>query len=305
MNYLLGIGLLVLAMFILWLWAIAPKISGRPDLSEFNKYDYAHRGLHNKEQKVPENSLKAFRLAANAGFGMEFDLQLTKDSKVVVHHDADLKRSCGADVKIADLTLEEVRAYKIFDTDERIPVLEEVLQAVGRRVPLIIELKNYNDPEILCTVVWDILRHYKGLYCVESFDPRIVKWFHDNQPQVVRGQLMEKLKKGENNLSAPAAFFGRNLFTNFLTRPNFEAYDFNNRNNLSLWVAKKLFGMQEVSWTIRNWDDYNKAKKDGCIVIFEGFEPFAKAQDVKNEEAVKVNNGAATVHTVKTQQTKG
>ena len=89
--------LLVLALCVLlWLWAIAPQLP-RADFSAFLKYDYAHRGLHDKDNGVPENSLKAFSLAAVCGFGMELDLQLTKDNRVVVHHDDSILRTCGVD----------------------------------------------------------------------------------------------------------------------------------------------------------------------------------------------------------------
>lgn len=87
------IAAVVLLCVLLWLWAIAPGKGA--DFSEFKKYDYAHRGLHHVENGVPENSEKAFSLAALCGFGMEFDLQLTKDNFVVVHHDHSIKRTYG------------------------------------------------------------------------------------------------------------------------------------------------------------------------------------------------------------------
>ncbi len=261
---------LLLLCLILWLWAIAP---GRgADFSEFKKYDYAHRGLHNKENGVPENSAKAFSLAVLCGFGMEFDLQLTQDNYVVVHHDHTIKRTCGEDKLISDLTLGELRQYHLFGTEEKIPLFADVLKLVDGKTPLIIELKGYNDPEELCPRVMEILKEYRGLYCVESFDPRIVAWFRKNRPDIVRGQLMERLEKSEH-ISGFQAFFGRNLLTNFLTRPHFEAYDFHNRDVLSLHAARRLFGMQEVSWTLRKEEDFQKARRLGNLCIFEGFLP--------------------------------
>ncbi len=273
--------LLILAVLclVLWLWAIAP---GRgADFTQFKKYDYAHRGLHHKEKGVPENSLKAFSLAVLGGFGMEFDLQLTQDNYVVVHHDHSIKRTCGEDKVVSDLSLGELRQYRLFGTQERVPLFEEVLKLVDGKTPLIIELKGYNDPEELCPRVMEILKEYKGLYCIESFDPRIVRWFRIHRPDVVRGQLMEHLEKGQNGMTASAAFFGRNLMTNWMTRPQFEAYDFHNREVLGLHAARKLFGMQEVSWTLRKEEDYKKAKELGNLCIFEGFLP------AQTEEAAK------------------
>lgn len=271
------IAAVFLLFLLVWLWSIAP---GRgADFSEFKKYDYAHRGLHNGENGVPENSLKAFSLAALCGFGMELDLQLTKDHAVVVHHDASILRTCGADKTIADLTLKELRGYRLSGSDQQVPLFSEVLRVVDGRTPLIVELKGYNDPDTLCRLAMKELEGYRGLYCVESFDPQIVRWFRKNRPEIVRGQLMERLQKGSEGLTASQAFFGRNLMTNFMTRPHFEAYDFHARDVLSLKAARRIFAMQEVSWTLRTEEEYKKAKALGNLCIFERFIP------VKGEEA--------------------
>ena len=81
-------------VLLLWLWAIGPQLP-QADFSAFHKYDYAHRGLHNREKGVPENSLAAFRRAAEAGYGAELDVHLTRDGRLVVIHDGDLERMCG------------------------------------------------------------------------------------------------------------------------------------------------------------------------------------------------------------------
>ena len=104
--------------FLAWLFCIAPA-SPRGDFAEMKKYDYAHRGLHEKDLSVPENSMAGFKAAVEAGYGIEFDLQLTKDKKVVVHHDRSLKRVCGADVSIGDLTYKELQQYRLQNTEER------------------------------------------------------------------------------------------------------------------------------------------------------------------------------------------
>lgn len=126
--------------FLAWLFCIAPA-SPRGDFTEMKKYDYAHRGLHEKDLSVPENSMAGFKAAVEAGYGIEFDLQLTKDKKVVVHHDRSLKRVCGADVSIGDLTYKELQQYCLQNTEERVPLFSDVLALVDGRTPLIIELK--------------------------------------------------------------------------------------------------------------------------------------------------------------------
>lgn len=266
------VAVLAAAGVLWWLWAIAPSFP-RADFSAFRKFDYAHRGLHDKDKGVPENSLMAFGLAVRGGFGMEFDLQLTKDGQVVVHHDRTIARTCGVDRNIDEMTFAELSGYRLFGTGEQVPLFSQVLKLVDGRTPLIIELKSYTRQEELCRKAVELLQGYKGLYCVESFDPRIVRWFRKNQPQVVRGQLMERLEGGAGGLTRAQAFFGRNLLTNHLTRPHFEAYDFTCRRNPSLRAARRVFGMQEVSWTLRTLEDYKAAKEEGCLCIFEKFLP--------------------------------
>ena len=160
---------------------------------------------------------------------MEFDLQLTRDGQVVVHHDRSIARTCGVDKNIDEMTYEELSGYRLLGTEERVPRFTEVLELVGGRTPLIIELKSYTRQQELCEKTVGLLEGYQGLYCVESFDPRIVRWFKMHRPQVVRGQLMCRMP--EKGMSRLADFIGRNLMTNFLTRPHFEAYDFHLRRN--------------------------------------------------------------------------
>ena len=272
------IVLVIVVVAAFWLWSIAPRLP-RADFSAFRKYDYAHRGLHDKDKGVPENSQKAFDLAVRGGFGMEFDLQLTKDGQVVVHHDLTIHRTCGVDRNINEMTYEELSGYRLFGTEERVPLFTEVLELVAGRTPLIIELKSYDRQEELCRKTVELLKGYSGLYCVESFDPRIVRWFRKHQPQVVRGQLMCRMP--EKDMSPVADFIGRNLMTNFYTRPDFEAYDFHTRGNFSLRTARRVYGMQEVSWTLRSLEDYRVAKGDGCLCIFEKFLPLEPTDQKK------------------------
>ncbi len=281
MIYLLSAILALILILIVWLWLIAPRRTMKARLLSLAKYDYAHRGLHNNDKGVPENSLKAFRIAAEAGFGIELDLQLTKDKRVVVHHDADLKRSCGADVRIADLTFDELSAYSLFGTEEKIPTFEDAMLAIGRRVPVIVEIKNYQSSGRICPLVLPILEDYSGEYTIESFDPFIVRWFKEHAAQILRGQLMDRLEKGKNGLNFFTAFMARNMLTNFLARPDYEAYNFEFRQNPSLRLSRRALGMQEVSWTLKNPADYQAAKADGCICIFEGFEPNKAPEEVK------------------------
>ncbi len=266
--------LVIIAVCLLfWLWAIAPRLIKKPSWGNMKNYPYAHRGLH--DDVLPENSMGAFEAAVSHGYGMEFDLQLTKDKKVVVHHDRSLKRVCGVDKSIGDLTYDELKEIKLGDSQYSTPLFSDVLKMVDGKVPMVIEIKNYDKISELCSLVWEELKDYKGEYCIESFHPFIVRWFRKHQPQVVRGQLMTKFTGKEPNgyPNAPMAWLATNLFTNCLTRPDFEAYDHRHRDNLSLRTARKLYDLQEVSWTVRSIDNYKDLTEDNCLCIFEDFTP--------------------------------
>ena len=115
--------------------------------------------------------MAAFRRAKELGYGIELDVQLTKDSVMVVHHDYDLERTCGVRKYIRDLTYEELRRYRLMETGERIPRFVDVLREINGSVPLLVELKMETFHTRLCRLTAEALDHYKGLYCIESFHP--------------------------------------------------------------------------------------------------------------------------------------
>lgn len=171
----------------------------REILNELLKWRYAHRGLHSKPE-IPENSMTAFRRAVTEGFGIELDVHLTKDGKLAVIHDSSLRRTCGIDINIEDITLKEAQIYFLEKSNEVIPDLSEVLGAVEGRVPLIIEIKTAgkNHAELIDAVM-KLLSEYEGLYCLESFNPVAVGYLKKSFPDVVRGQLAGHLRgEGED-----------------------------------------------------------------------------------------------------------
>ena len=140
--------IILIVLILLYVFLLIPRLPRR-DMSALTKVDYAHRGLWNVQR--PENSLSAFRSAVDAGYGIELDVHRTKDGVLVVHHDDNLKRVCGVDRWIAQSTLADVRACHLSGTDEVVPTFDEVLEAVGGRVPLIVELKVEQNVDSLCS----------------------------------------------------------------------------------------------------------------------------------------------------------
>lgn len=247
-----------------------------PDWAYLRHWRYAHRGLHNKPV-VPENSMAAFRLAADCGFGAELDVHLMRDGKLAVIHDSSLLRTAGVDVAVEDLTAEELQQYRLEGTDEHIPLLEEVLALFEDRAPLVVELKSErgNHDELAAATV-AMLDRYRTRYCIESFDPRCLMWLRKNRPEIVRGQLSEQFLRHEDDgsdLSRGVRFVLGNLLLNFRTEPDFIAYRFEDRNTPSVFLCRTLYGVQEVNWTIRSREDMAEAERAGNLVIFERIDP--------------------------------
>ena len=265
----------VMILLILFVLAFTFSVKGRTghkDLPALKNWYYAHRGLHG--DGVPENSLLAFRKAMDAGYGMELDVHLLKDGELAIIHDSSLKRTAGANVSVENLTSQELKAYSLQGTDEKIPLLSQVLDLIQGKVPLIVEVKSVGDNySRLCQATCDLLQKYHGLYCVESFDPRCVRWLRKNRPDIIRGQLTNNFFKTDSKLPWIAKFLMRHQLYNFLCMPDFIAYKYADRKTISNFVCRKVWGVQGVSWTIIKQEDFDIAVKEGWIPIFENMKP--------------------------------
>ncbi len=263
-KHLLAAGCLLAAPFVL----LAPGQTAESKKALFAGRNFAHRGLHSEDQSVPENSLRAFALAAEAGYGMELDVQLSKDGQVVVFHDDTLDRVCGVASRVDELDCEALKELSLFGTQERIPLFSEVLELVNGRTPLIVELKNGPRNDELCEKTWELLRPYPGVYCIESFNPLIVAWFRFHAPTVLRGQLAqlpEEYVRGGRKI-AEAVVLGNTLL-NAAARPQFIAYRIGPKP-LAVRFAEAL-GAMAFGWTSHSRD--SEAGRDA--VIFEYYRP--------------------------------
>ena len=258
----------IVICILLYLFLIAPRLVGKPDVAPLCGVHYAHRGLFNNDSGAPENSLDAMRKAVDAGYGIEFDVQLSKDHVPVVFHDTTLKRMCGVEGNVWEYTLEELQRMRLVNSNQSIPTLKQVLQVVQGQVPLIIEYKMSLEGTEVCKIANEILRNYKGAYCIESFQPHVVQWYRKYCPDVIRGQLSQDFSKTEKQ--DMKHWLLTNLLLNFLTRPDFIAYKHKDANNLSRCICK-FMGALSVAWTIRNEEQYQEAKDKFDLFIFDSF----------------------------------
>lgn len=274
MYWLLSILVFLLGLFF---YLLAPRRKV-VDFEPFLNWDYAHRGFHDNAGPAPENSLLAIQLAVEKGYGIEFDIRLTKDGQLVVFHDETLKRTSGIDQNIEELTYEELLSFSLFASKERIPLLSQILSTVAGRVPLIVELKSESmEVADLCRRTIAELDTYEGLFMVESFNPLVVAYFRKHRPNYFRGQLSGNLE-GKKGVSYTVV---RHLLSNVIARPDFVAYDHLYQDNLSLRLMKVIFGIPLICYTVKNPQEYEKNRSMFDLQIFEGFEPNALSKSQK------------------------
>lgn len=228
--------------------------------NKFVHQKYAHRGFYKKDQSIKENSMKAFEEAVNRGYGIELDVQLNKDHEVVVYHDFNLTRLEEAEFNIKDLGLVDLRQYEIC-------TLQEVLDLVQGKIELIVELKSDSNRNELCQKVTDILKYYNGPYCVESFDPRIVRWFNIHAAGFKRGQLIMPVGNYDNKL---VGLFINSLLYNLWTKPNFLAVNVNSSQRNPMIKLCQLLGVQICLWTVHQHEQTSYFNADAYI--FEHYE---------------------------------
>lgn len=282
----LWIGLTILILVALGYPALLRGRVGNPAAQAFDGWIYAHRGCYDITGKtpVPENSRPAFRRAVEKGVGVELDVHLLADGGLAVIHDSNLERMTGHTGVVEDLTLDQLAECHLAGTEETIPTFQEVLEILDGQVPVIIELKSYQKNQAaLCQAACQAMENYTGAYCMESFDPFVVQWLRKNRPDILRGQLSENLnnEKAQVKLSKLEAFGGTYLLLNSLTRPDFIAYKFQDRGNLSNRICHEVWGMKGASWTLRSQEELDTARREDLWPIYEGFEPDA---DTSEEE---------------------
>lgn len=249
---------------------VAPRMTGKPDMSVLRGVHYAHRGLHDNRSDAPENSMKAFQKAVDAGYGIEMDIQLSKDKVPVVFHDETLNRMCGVDGKVWEYTLEELQQMKLAGSDETIPAFADVLALIDGKVPLIIEYKLDVVSTEVCEIADPMLQAYSGVYCIESFHPYAVKWYRENRPEVIRGQLSQDFSRTEQYKGKAVYRLLSHLLTNVLTRPDFIAYNHHHADMFSRKVCS-LMGALPVAYTIKSREEYEKVKDQFELFIFDSF----------------------------------
>lgn len=233
-----------------------------------SKINYiAHRGLHN--EIVPENSMLAFKKAIEKNIAIELDLQITKDNKVIVFHDRNLKRMTGIDKLVDECLYEELKDIKLNNSEETIPNFKDVLKLVAGKVFLDIEIKHYKLSIRLLNEVYKLLKDYKGSYSIKSFSPIIPYLFKKRNPNTQCGALVGNLDKAR----IPKFMKKILLELRYLPfyKPDFVAYNIDEINKEIIDKLQK-YNIPLHLFTIKDKNILNKAKKISNTLIIEGIE---------------------------------
>jgi glycerophosphoryl diester phosphodiesterase len=230
-----------------------------------SKHAYAHRGLHGKG--VIENSISAFRAAIEAGFGIELDVQKSRDGEAIVFHDEMLDRLTREIGPVATKTRTALQQIMLADTLETIPSLDDVLALVGGRVPILIEIKAETaSVGALCLAVRRSLEGYRGEVAIMSFNPEVCRWFRRHAKRITRGIVMTE--GSDMDMAADLkARFARHAAL-WRAKPEFLAYDI--RNLPSRFAgAQRARGLPVLTWTVRTSAQERVASQCADEIIFE------------------------------------
>jgi glycerophosphoryl diester phosphodiesterase len=236
----------------------------------------AHRGLHDFARGIIENMPAAAEAAVAGNFPIECDIQLTSDGEAMVHHDDALGRLTEGSGALLGKTVAELKAVKFRNTDERMMTLADLCSLVAGRVPLVIEVKSHFDGDRkLVKRMAEVLAGYSGPAVGMSFDPDQVLALREIMPHLPRGIVAEHDYTATDWPEASAA--QRRGMTHlrhlFRTRPHFVAYWVNELPAVAPWIARNIFGLPLLSWTVRTPEQRARARRYADQMIFEGFVP--------------------------------
>lgn len=236
------------------------------NLSFLDDIKIAHRGLHDGNERIPENTCLSVSEALKKGYPIEIDVHLTKDNKIIVMHDDNLLRMVGVDRKIKNLTYDELSEYTIKNSREKIPLLTEILDIVSGKEMILIEIKTYDNVGPLEEELVKILDNYDGQFAVQSFNPFAVKWFKVHRPQYIRGLLSCGFEYNKFNFVKRVIL--RKLWLLSWADPHFVSYEISDLTKRKANKVKKK-NIKLLGWTIDNDNKHKKALELCDGEIFE------------------------------------
>jgi glycerophosphoryl diester phosphodiesterase len=236
----------------------------------------AHRGLHDAARGLIENTAGAVRAAITANYGIEVDVQLSRDGEAMVHHDDVLGRLTEGEGRLDQFSAAELKRIAFRGSDERMMTLGELCELVAGRVTMLVELKSRFDGDgRLPERVASVLDGYRGPVAPMSFDPQQLTWLRQKSPRLIRGIVAAKYRPHPYWDLMPAWMrYGMGyLVTGFTAQPQFVAYGVADLPALAPLAARHIFGLPLLTWAVRTAAERQVAERWADQMIFEGFQP--------------------------------
>lgn len=235
------------------------------DVAFLTRQPIAHRGLHDGNRQVWENTLSAFERAMAGGYAIECDLQYAADAVPVVFHDDDMQRLCNMRVDIRSKTSGELGLLSVGGTRDRVPSLKSLLRLVGGRVPLVLELKGREgDDEGFASAVLEVLEDYRGDVALMSFDTWLLAELKQLESPRPVGLTAEGTKEKDFELHRKAMADGLDFISyNIAHVPN------------AFVSAERARGVPVITWTVRTPQQAEHSRLNADQITFEGFDPGA------------------------------
>ena len=240
------------------------------------KRPFAHRGLHDAAKGIIENSASAVIAAMGKGLAIEVDLQCAAGHMPIVFHDATLDRLTDETGPVAKRSPDALSSIPLRGSADHILSLPALLKLVNGHVPLLLEVKSIWTREGKFEAnIAAMLASYRGPVAVMSFDPYALAAFREAAPGLPRGLVSERFDKPQDwpELTAWQSFAMRHLLTAAVAGPHFIAYDIRALPALAPLVARMLFGLPLLTWTVRTEAERERAMRYADAMIFEGIKP--------------------------------
>ena len=234
----------------------------------------AHRGLHDEALGLVENCEASFEAAIGQGFSIECDIQVTADEQAVVFHDDDVDRVLGGTGKVKHFTVRELKAMAFKHGKDRVQTLAELLEQVGGRSTLIIEIKSlWDDNYILTDHAVHVLSSYQSPFALMSFDPNLIARVAATAPSIVRGITADRVIDPYYNTLPVAKRLAMQTYSHLpQTRPHFVSFDFTQLPFQPITEFRDS-GHPIITWTIRSEEQEATARRWCDQITFENFNP--------------------------------
>ncbi|WP_246160208.1 glycerophosphodiester phosphodiesterase family protein [Aureimonas fodinaquatilis] len=234
-------------------------------LAHVTRRPIAHRGLHDGNGSVAENSASAFRAAIDAGYAIECDVHIAADGVPVVFHDNDLQRLTGVDALVSGKTSLELANLKLAGTDDRIDTLANLLAMTRGRVPLVVEIKGTDQKAdgAFVSNLAPVLAGYDGPLALMSFDRWLIEQALAAELPFPVGLVAESLRPEclEQHMAV------LNLGCSFVS------YNVHHLPNMFIEHVRQDRHLPVICWTVRNQEEADRSRPFADQITFEGFTP--------------------------------